>query len=138
MAKMVLTSEYLSIATNDLSAYIKKAELVCEVEEKDVTTMSSLGWKTYIGGLLSGSISVEFAQDYAAAAIDSIMWPLFIAKAPVAFEVRPTSAVVGASNPKWTGNLIVKSWQAVGGGVGDDASVSATYPTSGAVTRAVA
>lgn len=136
MAKMVLTSEYLSISANDLSTYLRKAELVVEVEEKEVTNMGSLGWKEYLGGLKAGTLSIEFLQDYAAGLLDAIMWPLL--GTVVAFEVRPTSAAVSTSNPKWTGNLLVKSWQPVGGGVGDEANLSLTYPTSGAVTRATA
>ncbi|MET9876575.1 phage tail tube protein [Actinacidiphila glaucinigra] len=136
MPKMVLTSEYLSIGGTDLSNFTSKAEVAVEVEEKDVTTYGSAGWKEVIGGLKSGTIAIEFKQDFAASQLDSIMWPLF--GTVVAFEVRPTSAVVGTSNPKWTGSLLVKAWNPITGSVGDEASVSVSYPTSGAVTRATA
>lgn len=136
MGKMVLTSQYLSVATNDLSSYLRKCEVVVEVEEKEVTNMGSAGWKEYLGGLKSGTLSIELLADYAASAVDSILWPLF--GTVVAFEVRPTSAVVGVSNPKWTGNVLVQSLQVIGGGVGDEGSNGVTWPTSGAVTRATA
>lgn len=136
MAFMVLTSEYLSLNASDLSAYTNKAELTVEVDEKDVTTYASAGWKKVIGGLKSGGLSVEFKQDYAAAALDSILWPLF--GTVVAFEVRPTSAAVGTSNPKWTGEVLIKELKPIQGGVGDEASMSVSFPTSGAVTRATA
>lgn len=134
MPKMVLTSEYLSISGTDLSNYTSKAEVAVEVEEKDVTTYGSAGWKEVIGGLKSGTIAIEFKQDFAAAALDAIMWPLFGTVVP--FEVRPTSAAAGTSNPKWTGSLLVKAWNPITGSVGDEASVSVSYPTSGAVVRA--
>lgn len=134
MAKMILTSAYTSIASNDLSAYCSKSELVVEVEDKEVTNFASAGWKEYLGGLKAGTLNLTLLQDVAAAALDSIMWPLLGTIA--AFEVRNTSAVVGTSNPKWTGNLLVKSWKPVNGGVGDVAQVDVSYPTSGAVTRA--
>lgn len=133
MGKMVLTSQYLSVATNDLSSYLRKCEVVVEVEEKEVTNMGSAGWKEYLGGLKSGTLSIELLADYGASAVDSILWPLF--GTVVAFEVRPTSAVVGTSNPKWTGNVLVQSLQVIGGGVGDEGSNGVTWPTSGAVTR---
>ncbi|MEU0808647.1 hypothetical protein [Streptomyces sp. NPDC005970] len=131
---MVLTSEYLSLAGTDLSAYTNKAEVGVEVEEKDVTTYGAQGWKVVIGGLKSGTLGIEFKQDFAAGALDAILWPLL--GAVVAFEVRPTSAVVGTSNPKWTGNVLVKELKPISGGVGDEASQSVSFPTSGAVTRA--
>jgi hypothetical protein len=134
MPKMVLTSEYLAINGVDLSAYTSKAEVAVEVEEKDVTTYGSAGWKEVIGGLKSGNIAIEFKNDFAAAALDAIMWPL-LGTVPT-FEVRPTSAIAGTSNPKYTGSLLVKNWNPVTGSVGDEASVSVTYPTSGAVVRA--
>lgn len=136
MAFMVLTSEYLALNATDLSSYTSKAELSVEVDEKDVTTYASAGWKQVIGGLKSGGLAIEWKQDFAAAALDSILWPLF--GTVVTFEVRPTSAVAGASNPKWTGSVLIKELKPISGGVGDEATQSVSFPTSGAVTRAVA
>jgi hypothetical protein len=133
---MVLLAEFVSIAGNDLSAYSNKAEVAVEVEEKDVTTYASQGWKEVLGGLKSGNVSLEFKQDFAATKLDSIMWPLLGTVVP--FEVRADQAVVGTSNPKYTGTILIKAWNPVAGSVGDAASVSVSYPTSGAVTRATA
>ncbi|MFF2331825.1 MULTISPECIES: hypothetical protein [unclassified Streptomyces] len=134
MPKMVLTAEYLALNGVDLSEYTRKAELSVEVEEKDVTNYASLGWKELLGGLKSGELGCEFLQDYAATRIDSIMWPLL--GSVVSFEVRPTNAVVGTSNPKYTGSVLIKEWKPIEGGVGDEATSSASFPTSGAVLRA--
>lgn len=136
MAKMVLLAQFISLNGTDLSTYGVKGELSVEVEEKDVTTYGSLGWKEVLGGLKSGSLGLEFKQDFAATKIDSIMWPLLGTVVP--FEVRADQATVGTSNPKYTGNVLVKEWNPVQGSVGDDASVGVSYPTSGAVTRATA
>ncbi|MGW0914652.1 hypothetical protein ACWD1Z_23285 [Streptomyces sp. NPDC002784] len=134
MPKMVLLAEYLSINGTVLNTYTKKAEVAVEVEDKDVTNYASLGWKEVIGGLKSGELGVEFLQDFAAAQLDSIMWPLL--GTVVAFEVRADQAAVSASNPKYTGNILIKGWSPITGSVGDEATVSQTFPTSGAVTRA--
>lgn len=136
MPAMVLTAAYLSLDANLLHSYANMIELSTEVEEKDITTYTSLGWKVVLGGLKSGELGVEFKQDYAAAALDSIMWPLL--GTVVAFEVRADQAVVGTSNPKYTGNVLIKGWSPLTGSVGDEATVKQTFPTSGAVTRATA
>lgn len=136
MAKMVLTSTYVGVGGNDLSAYASKAELSVEVDEQDVTTFASLGWKESLGGLKSGTLAISFKQDVAAAALDSILWPLLGTVA--AFEVRSTSSLVGASNPKWTGSVLINGLAPVSGSVGDVAAFDVSWPTSGVVTRATA
>ncbi|MET9411272.1 hypothetical protein ABZX90_36845 [Streptomyces sp. NPDC002935] len=136
MAKMVLLAEFVSLNGTDLSSFCRKAELSTEVEDKEVTTYASLGWKELLGGLKSGELGLEFLQDVAATQIDSIMWPLLGLVVP--FEVRLSQAAVGTSNPKWTGNILINGWNPIEGSVGDEASVSVGYPTSGVVTRATA
>lgn len=134
MAKMVLLAQYIGLNGTDLSTYGVKGELSVEVEEKDVTTYGSLGWKEVLGGLKSGTLGLEFKQDFATTKLDSIMWPLL--GTVVTFEVRADQAAVGISNPKYTGSVLVKEWNPIQGGVGDDATVGVSFPTSGAVTRA--
>lgn len=136
MPKMVLTAQYLSINANLVHGNTRKAELSVEVEDKDVTTYTSLGWKEVIGGLKSGELGCEFLQDFAAAALDSIMWPLLGTVVP--FEARADQGAVSASNPKYTGSILIKAWNPLTGSVGDEATVSVSFPTSGAVTRATA
>lgn len=136
MAKMVLLAAFVSLGGNDLSDYARKAELSVEVEDKDVTTYTSLGWKQVLGGLKSGELGLEFLQDVAATRIDSIMWPLLGTVVP--FVVRLDSAAASASNPQYSGSILINGWNPIEGSVGDEASVSVGYPTSGAVTRAVA
>ena len=136
MPKMVLLAEYLSINANVLNSNTKKAELTVEVEAKDVTTYASLGWKEVLGGIKSGELGCEFLQDFAAAALDAIMWPLLGTVVP--FEVRADQGAASTSNPKYTGSILISGWNPITGSVGDEASVSMSFPTSGAVTRATA
>ena len=138
MPKMVLTAVYVSIDSNELSEYGTKAELAMQVDEKDVTTFASLGWKEMLGGLGSGSMSLTFLQDTSAAAIDDIVWPLFIARVPVPFELRTTQDAMGTSNPAWTGLVLPSKWNPLSGSVGDVDTSDVQWPTSGLVTRATA
>lgn len=134
MAKLVLKSCFVSINSNDLSASTSKIELTDQFEEKDSTTFGSGGAKEVLGGLESGTLALTFKQDFAASAIDSIMWPL--RGTVVTFEVRPTSAAASTSNPKYTGSVLIKEWKPVSGSPGDLAEVSVSFPTSGTTTRA--
>lgn len=134
MAKMVLTTEYVALNSVDLSDFCNKAELQLESEAKEVTTFGSEGWKEFIGGLKSGTLALEFKQDFADSQLDDQLFALL--GTVVTFEVRPTSSAVGSSNPKYTGSVLVSQYNPVTGGVGDEATVSISLPTSGAVSRA--
>lgn len=137
MALMVLTAAYVSVTgPGTIHDHCSKAELTAEVEEKDVTTFASLGWKEVIGGLKSGQLALTLKQDIADDGLDEDFWAIFGTN--VAFEVRLTQSAVGTSNPKYTGILFVKEWKPLNGSVGDVAEMDVTFPTSGVITRAVA
>lgn len=135
MAKMVLLASFISIDANDLSNDCSKIELTAEIAEKDVTTYGSDGWNESLGGLGSGSLALTFKQDVDQGALDDLMWPLFIGRDPVPFEVRIDQATVGSSNPSYTGNVLMTEWKPVTGNVGDVAEVDVSFPTSGPVSR---
>lgn len=136
MAKQTILAAYCSIASNDLSSYCSKIELKAEAERQDATTFGSSGWSEKLVGIRSWEVALTFKQDVAASAIDSIMWPLFIANAAVAVELRISNASVGTSNPKFTGNIIIGEWTPIAGSVGDVAEVDVTFEGTGALTRA--
>jgi hypothetical protein len=133
---MVLTQSMLLLNASDLSAYTSKIEAVLEVEDKDVTTFGSLGWKNFLGGLKFGHLAITWKNDVTAADLDSILFPLF--GTVVTFEVRAVNTARSTSNPAYTGSVLVKTLQPISGAVGDVNEQSVTYPTSGVVTRATA
>lgn len=135
MPKMVLLASFVRIDTNDLSDSCAKIELSAEIEEKDMTTYGSEGWTESLGGLGSGSLGLMFKQDVDQGAVDSIMWPLFLSRTPVPFEVRLDQASVGTSNPSYTGNIGVYQWNPIAGNVGDTAEADVSFPTSGRIQR---
>ena len=135
MGVYALTSQYTSINSVDYSGDLKSSTLVVDAAQLDTTDFASGGWVEYIGGLKSGTLALEFQDDVADSVLDDEWWALL--GTVVAFEVRPTSASVGAGNPKYTGNVLITT-HSIGGSVGDLAMKSVTVPTSGAITRAEA
>ncbi len=137
MAIMVLTAAYVSITgPGTIHDHCSKAELTVDVEEKDITTFADAGWKAVMGGLKSGQLALTLKQDIADDGLDEDFWAILGTN--VAFEVRLTQSAVGASNPKYTGIVFIKELKPLNGSVGDVAEMDVTFPTSGAVTRAVA
>ncbi|WP_320069753.1 hypothetical protein [Micromonospora sp. RTGN7] len=136
MPKMTLTAAYLSLAGVDRSGDCSKIEIQTEVEEKDVTTYKSLGWKEVIGGLKSGSLGISVKNNLAVGQLDEAMWDILGDVVP--FSVRATQAAVGTSNPAYSGNVLIKSWTPIAGSPGDVNESNYTYPTSGPVVRTTA
>ncbi len=133
MPFMVLKAAYLSLDGTDRSGNCSKIEVTAEVEEKDVTTFASAGWKEVLGGIASGSVAPSIKNDFAG--IDAWAWSKFGLIVP--FEVRASNAVVSAANPKFTGNILVKNWTPISGSPGDVNEASYTWPTSGPIIRAI-
>jgi hypothetical protein len=135
VAKFVATDYKITINGTNLSTSLASVELPIEIEEQDTTSFGS-EWRTRIAGLKSGSITLEFHQDFGAAAIDSILWPLLGTNGTV--SVSPTSATVSATNPSFTGQFLVTQYSPFASTVGDLATLSVSWPLNGALTRATA
>jgi hypothetical protein len=135
LAKFVATDYKVTINGGTVSSSLASVELPIEVDEQETTAFGS-SWRTRIAGLKSGSITLEFHQDFAAGALDSILYPLLGTNATVV--VVPTSGTVTASNPSYSGTFLVTSYTPYASTVGDLATVSVTWPLTGELTRATA
>lgn len=135
MPKFIATDYNITINGTNFSSSLASVELPIEVEEQETTAFGSQ-WRTRIAGLQSGSITLEFHQDFAAGAIDSVLWPLLGTNATV--TVRPAGTVTSATNPAFSGTFLVTQYSPVNSTVGDLATLSVTWPLNGALTRATA
>ncbi len=135
MAKLVLTDVVTTIGGTDYSANINQVEISLSADEVETTAFGSQ-WRTSTTGLRSGTFTVSFHADYAAAAIDSGLWSLFGSAATVV--VKPNGTAVSSSNPSFSFVVNVASLTPVSGAVGDLAVSNVTWPITGAVTRATA
>lgn len=138
MAKFVVTEPVVVFAGGTITTSVAKVTINASVDDVDSTAFGSTGgWKTSISGLKSGSVDFEFHQDVATGAIDSTVWPLLGSTASVV--VRPGgTAVVGPSNPSYSFTVNVNQWNPIDSAVGDLATVSVSWPITGAITRATA
>lgn len=136
MTFMVLTAALVTVSGNDLSTYCAKAELGMEVEEKEVTTFGSLGWKTRLGGLKDGALSLKWINDLADNALDEILWGIF--GNVVTFSCRAVNSAVSVNNPTYSGSLLVSSHKPIAAEVGGVNEFDVDWKTSGVVSRATA
>lgn len=133
MAKSILTDVKVTINGTAFSTQVKQVELTVQADDKEVTAFGD-GWKTHIAGLKSGSVKLDFFQDYTATTgLEAVLWPLLGTLATVV--VSPTSGTATASNPNYTFTALVTTVTPLTGAVGDVATESVTWPTSGTVVK---
>lgn len=132
MGKFVATDYSISINGTDFSTSLSAVTLDISVEEQDTTAFGATA-RTRIGGLQDGSISLDFHQDFGASSIDATLFPILGTNATVV--VVPTSGTISATNPSYTAECLVTQYQPFASSVGDLATLSVSWPITGAVTR---
>ena len=135
MAKFIATDYNITINGTSFSSSLAAVTLDITVEEQDTTSFGSTA-RTRIGGLKDASISLDFHQDFGASSVDTTIFPLLGSNATVV--IKPTSSTVSATNPTYTAVALVTQYQPFANQVGDLATLSLSWPISGAITRATA
>lgn len=135
MAKFVSTDYKTTINGTDFSSSLSSVSLSIESDDVETTAFGGT-FRTRVGGLKTGSLTLDFFQDFGASSVDSTLFPLLNTLATVV--VLPTSAAVSATNPSYTATCLVSQYMPISSAVGDIATLSVTWPTSGTVSRATA
>ena len=126
-------SATITINSVDLSDHITQCSLEIAYEDVDTTSFGD-AVRTRIGGLGDATLNLTFNQDYASSEVDATLNGLV--GTSTAFVLKPTSAAVSATNPTYSGNCIVTSYTPIGAEVGTLATLSVSWPVTGAITRA--
>lgn len=116
-----------------LSGFCRGVTVNVSADELDDTAMGDT-YRSRIGGLKDWSVAPEFNSDFAASAVDATIWPLLGTTTTV--KVRPTSAAIAATNPEYSGTVLVSQYNPFSNSVGDLATSSATWPGAGTLSRA--
>ena len=135
MAKQVLTNVAVTYGTaaTDISAYVTSITLSSSAAEVATTSMGSSA-VTRIQGLIDNSITMELQQDYPT--IEKLFWDAFTAGTAVPMTVKPNgTAAAGSSNPQYAFSALPTYWTPVNGAIGDLATMSISFPISGAITK---
>ena len=135
MAKFVTTDYKVSINGTDFSTSLASVELAIESDDVETTAFGST-FRTRVGGLKAANLSLEFHQDFGAASVDATLFPLLNTLATVV--IVPTTAAVSATNPSYSATCLVNQYTPFASSVGDLATLSVSWPTSGTVTRGTA
>lgn len=136
MAKQILTDVVVQLNGTAISQNVNSVELTTTADAIETTSFGDSGWRTYKGGLKSGSVTLALHNDYASTALDSVLYNLFNTIATVA--IFPAGTPAGTSAPKYEFTALIDNVAPVSGAVGDLAVQNLTWTITGAVTRGTA
>ena len=135
MAKQVLTIVAVTYGTaaTDISAYVTSITLASSAAEVVTTSMGSSA-VTRIQGLIDNSVTLELHQDFPT--IEKLFWDAFTAGTAVPMTVKPNgTAAASSTNPQYAFSVLPTAHEMVKGAIGDLATMSISFPISGAITK---
>ena len=135
MAKFVVTGTTVTVGGTDVTTACARAELVINASEVETTDFGSGGFTELIGGLKSGTVSLDFHQDYGTGAVSELFQDL-VGTITAITLVAGNGTAATAETPLYSFNALVTSFTPVSGAVGDLGTFSVSFPTSGAITYA--
>ena len=124
----------------DLTDHVTSLTINRQFDELDVTAMGASG-HSFIAGLESSTIAVDFLNDDAATSVMTTLNTLVGTNAK--FKIlqtttpgSPSTGTVSATNPLYSGLVLVNKLTPINGKVGDVAVQTLTFTVSGAITVA--
>lgn len=117
----------------DISTYLTSASLSRAIDTAETSTLGTSD-KTYVAGMRGATFSCEGNFD---PTFDTLINGIIEGDAAVDFEYYPAGEPVGATKPKYSGQVIVTSYEP-SASVSDMAGGSVEFQVTGAITRAVA
>lgn len=133
MATFAFTDASVVINSVDHSDHVRSVTINTEAEDLEDTAMGDT-YRSRIGGLKDWSVDIEVNQDFAATEWDASIFSIL--GTVVTITVKPTSAAVSATNPSYSGSVLVTEYNPLDGSVGDLATSSVSWPGAGTLTRA--
>ena len=137
MSKFVVTGIQVSLNGDDISSNCARAELVINAAEVETTDFGSQGWTEVIGGLKSGTVSLDFHSDFGAGAVSELLEDLVGTIGTVTL-IAANGTAASATTPTYTAEVLINSFTPISGAVGDLSTFSVSFPTTGPVSYATA
>lgn len=138
MAKYVVTGNTVSFNGTDISGSVARAELVITSAEVDVTDFASGGYTELVGGLKSGTVSLDFHSDFGAGGLSTVVSEDLVGTIGTVVIIAGNGTAASGTTPSFTAECLITSVTSVSGAVGDLSTWTVSWPTSGEITKATA
>jgi len=126
MALTTFLNNTLVVTLNsvDVSDQVTAATINQAFDELETTTMGATS-HTFVKGLESSTVTLDFLNSYAAAEVATTLQSAYGTTVPL--TIKPTSAVISATNPEYQTTILVNNLTPVSGAVGDLSTQSITF-----------
>lgn len=137
MAFKVIIDPVVTIGGTNYDSVISSFAFPISRDNIEATNFNSAGDKEYVGGLRSYPVNVTFRKDADMSGLDLAAWTAIQADDnTLAWTAKADSDATDATNPLYSGSLLVSGWTPIGGAVGAGHEESVTWQGTGAITRA--
>ena len=132
MATTTFLNNTLVVTLNavDLSDQVTAVTINQTFDELETTSMGASS-HTFVKGLESSTVTLDFINSYASAEVAATLQAAYGTTVPLI--VKPTSAVVSATNPEYQTTILVNNLTPVSGSVGDLSTQSITFTCNSAI-----
>lgn len=132
MPKFAATDYSVTINAGTVSSSLQSVDLSLESDDLETTAFGQTS-RTRIGGLKTGTVTLNFFQSFGVGEIDATLFPLFNTIGTI--TIKPTATTTSATNPSYSFEALCNAYQPFASSVGDIATLSVSWPVSGNVTR---
>ena len=108
----------------DLSDQVTAVTINQTFDELETTSMGASS-HTFVKGLESSTVTLDFINSYASAEVAATLQAAYGTTVPLV--IKPTSAVISATNPEYQTTILVNNLTPVSGSVGDLSTQSITF-----------
>lgn len=136
MSKEVLTDCEIVLGGYDFQSLANSVTISGDTEVIDVTGFDSSGTREYLLGFKNWTVTIEYWDDFADNALNEVLFGFWGTSQTL--TVTKADTTVSATNPKYSGTVLVTNPTFMRAGVGQAAGGSLTLQGTGALQRIVA
>lgn len=132
MATTTFLNNTLVVTLNsvDLSDQVTAVTINQTFDELEITSMGNTS-HVFTKGLESSTVTLDFINSYASSEVAATLQAAYGTTVPL--TIKPTSAVVSATNPEYQTTILVNNLTPVSGSVGDLSTQSITFTCNSAI-----
>jgi hypothetical protein len=131
----VLNDASISINGTAYTNWANHVEITDTADQVEVTGFSQNAYRSYVQGLHTAQIVVNFFQDFGAAGagtnLDNILYSLYQSGGTQYVEIKPTEAAASTTNPRYNMFTRMYSYSPLNGDVGNASQINITFENAG-------
>jgi hypothetical protein len=128
-----LNAASVKIGTVDITDHVTSATLTQSADELEVTALGD-GSRKYVAGLQTGTLDLEFLNDFAAANVCATLQTALYTTV-VAKLVPGPGTTISATNPLYTVSILVNNLTPIAGAAGEMSSSSLSFTCNSTIVQ---